>query len=158
MDTLGRCIAIIVAVVLLFLFPLRYDALLTERSIESYVENESEHFLNNLLVEQEVSQEALIMFQERLSATGRLYSVNLTGRQAVNYLNAEHQQETHTEYEDLTERLKTEDKILLTDGYYLTLTVTKTTEEFTDRLKNLFFPTFLTGYRYVTGGVVNEYL
>lgn len=158
MDTLGRCVAILLAVILLFLFPLRYDGILAEQSIESYVENESEHFINNLLVEQEVTQEALIMLQERLSATGRLYSITLTRQQVVNYLNAKHQQEIHTDYENLTERLKTEKKILLNDGEYLTLTVTKTTEEFTDRIKNLFFPTFLTGYRYVTGGVVNEHL
>lgn len=158
MDTLGRFAAILLAVVLLFLFPLRYDALLVERSIESYVANESEHFINTILVEQQVSQESLSAFQERLSATGRLYAVTLTGQQTVCYVNEAYKQEVHTSYENLTQRLETEKNIEFTDGYDLTLTVTKITDEFTDQLKNLFFPSFLTKYEYVTGGVVNEYL
>ncbi len=77
MDAFGRIIAIILAVVLIVLFPLQYLAMNQEAVIESHVHSETTEFANDIMLQGNLTVEMYTSFIDKLDATNQLYDIEL---------------------------------------------------------------------------------
>lgn len=149
MESLGRMVAILLAVILLFLFPLRYDAMLQKETVESYVNQEMEYFFHQLSIKHYVDLSMYEEFKQHLNATGDLYTVTLES-----YVPTVHNEfsNSYYEYENIIELLKKDSKVVFDAEDYLILTLRKDSESFYDRLTNLFLPMFASKVEITIGG------
>ncbi len=153
MESLGRMAAIILAVVLLMLFPIRYEAQKTDLSINSYIDTQIDYFFNLMCSRHEISKEMYADFCNQLSVTGISYKVEIERYSEVIY--SEEGKETYLEYDDVIEDLKSEDSVPLNQSNYLLIRVQKQKNTAIDQIKNIFLPTWNRPYVYVVGGCVN---
>lgn len=149
MESLGRMVAMILAVILLFLFPLRYDALMEKETVESYIHQEMEHFLYQITNRKYVNVTMYENFARLISATGDLYTVEIERYTPTYY--AEEGGNSVT-YENVREQLKNQDKVIFEEGDYLVLSIKKTSDSFYDQLMNLFLPIYPLKHEVIMGG------
>jgi hypothetical protein len=149
MESLGRMVAILLAVILLLLFPLRYDALLQKETVESYVNQEMEYFFYQITTKHHIDVSMYEEFTQRINASGDFYTVGIEsyvptiiGETSANIL----------DYENVLEQLKTDTKVEFETNDYLVITIHKNSESFYDRLTNLFLPMFAANDDITIGG------
>ena len=153
MEALGRMAAVILAVILLFLFPIRYEAQKTDLSMNSYVETQIDYLFNLMCSRHELSKEMYADFCNQLSTTGNSYQIDIERYSEVIY--SDESNESYMEYEDLLHELKSVDYILLNQSDYLLIRVCKQKISVIDRIKNIFLPTSNRSSVYVVGGCID---
>lgn len=149
MESLGRMVAIILAVILLFLFPLRYDALLQKETVESYVNQEMEYFFHQITSKHYIDAAMYEEFIQQLSASGNLYTVNIE-RYVPTVI--DQNSANIVDYENVLEQLQKDSKVEFEKNEYIVLTIQKNAESFYDRLTNLFLPMFASTEEMTIGG------
>lgn len=149
MESLGRMVAIILGVILLFLFPLRYDALLQKETVESYVNQEMEYFFHQITIKHYIDVAMYEEFVQQLSASGDLYTI---GIECYVPMIMDETSKDYLDYKNVLEQLKSEVKVEFETSDYLVLTVHKNSESFYDRLTNLFLPMFALNEEMTIGG------
>lgn len=77
MDSLGRYIAVIIAVILFFLVPLKYIALDQDEHIDSIVNNHSEEFTDTARQQGYISLDMYENLVQELAITNELYDIDL---------------------------------------------------------------------------------
>ena len=148
MDSLGRMIAIIIAVIFLFMFPIRYEAQKDAIVVDSYVRTELSYFFTQINARLEVTQEMYEEFNNQLLNTGVSYEIEIERYVTTHAENLSN----YLEYEDVMYELKEKTSFPLKKGEYLLIRVTPKTMSIIDRLKNLFLPTLIQQGSYVKGG------
>lgn len=149
MESLGRMVAIILAVILLLLFPLRYDSLMKKETVESFLNQEMEHFFHQMTVKHSVDIMMYDNFMQQISATGDLYTVEIERYVPIAY---QEESGTYLEYENVTEQLKLGFKVDFEEEDYLVVNLYKNSESFYDKLSNLFLPIFPESVQLTIGG------
>ncbi len=149
MDSLGRMVAIILAVILLLLFPLRYDALLQKETVESYMNQEMEYFFYQMTTKHYVDVAMYEDFIQQITAIGDLYTVMIESYVPTipNESNAR-----YLDYENVLDILRRDSKVTFQSDDYLVLTIRKNSESFYDQLTNLFLPMFSSKEDITIGG------
>ncbi len=153
MEALGRMAAVILAVILLLLFPIRYEAQKTDLSMNSYVETQIDYLFNLMCSRHELSKEMYADFCNQLSVTGISYQIDIERYSEVIY--SYESNESYMEYEDLLQDLKSVDCISLNQSDYLLIRVHKQKNSVIDRVKNIFLPTSNRPSVYVVGGCID---
>lgn len=153
MGALGRMTAIILAVILLILFPIRYEAQKTDLSMSSYVNTKMDYFFHLMCSRHELSKEMYDEFCNQLSVTGISYHIDIERYSEVIY--SKESKETYLEYEDVLQELNNVECVPLNQSDYLLIRVQKQNNTVIDRIKNIFLPTSNRPSVYVVGGCIN---
>lgn len=148
MESLGRMVTIIIAVIFLLLFPIRYEAQKDAVVVDSYLRTELNYFFAQINAQLEVTQAMYQQFYDQIVNTGVSYEVEI--ERYVNFHAAN--DSNYLEYEDITYELKTNKKVSIHPGDYVLIRVTPKTTSVMERLKNLFLPTLIDQENYVVGG------
>lgn len=149
MEALGRMTAIILAIILIILFPIRYEARKTTISMNSYLNMELDHFQYLINEKKELTREMYIKFSDQLALTGESYQIEIDlFRGAIADVNGSE----YFEYEDLVQELTRVDQIQLYRNDYITIRVKEGQRSFWGKLQNLFLPVFVDTSIWVTGG------
>lgn len=152
MDTIGRGAAVLLAIVLVLLFPIRYDAIKQQKSSELWIQNETKHLLYEMLQTRQLS---LAVYEEYCNAiydTQTLYQIRISCYRNSEQLLGEQVVSFH-QYQDVLEELKSNKVFYFQESDYVTIHLTRN-ETFTQKLMNLFIPTFPTTDNIQTGGSV----
>ncbi|MDD5937046.1 MAG: hypothetical protein PUC65_16025 [Clostridiales bacterium] len=152
MEALGRMTAIILAVILLIVFPIRYEALKTDITMDSYIDTELDHFYHMMKVRQEITRQMYAEFCDLLSATGVSYQIEIERYSNVIYT-AESDQ-TFLDYDNLCYKLKSLDRVAFNENDYVLVRVQKQEKTIIDRIKNIFLPTSNRRSIYLVGGAM----
>lgn len=150
METLGRMTAIIIAVILLILFPIRYDAKKTEISMESYISTEMDMFLNHMQNRSAITRQMYMDFLDDLAVTGESFQVTID-RYTKSYYFGDREKQG-MEYEDVIVYLSNYETMEFDDSDYIVLTISRQSDSFLGQIKNLFLPTFSEKRVFQTGG------
>lgn len=149
MESIGRMVAIILAILLLFLFPLRYDALLQKETVESYVSQELEYFFHQISQRHYLDIAMYDQFMMALQASNDSYVLELFCYENVVYAN---DLSTELILEDMIHKLKSELTVTFHAGDYVVLKLRKRSDSFYDRLSNLFLPMYQNNKEFIMGG------
>lgn len=151
MESLGRMVAVILAVILLILFPLRYDAMMERETVESYVHQEMEYFLHQMIERRYVDISMYENFIQQLNASGDIYIIEIE-----RYCETSYQEEARNSvtYENVRTQLTKENEVTFELGDHLVLSIEKTSDSFYDQLSNLFLPMFPANKNVTMGGSI----
>ena len=147
MESIGRCVAIILLVIFLFLCPMRYRALAHQLSVESYIETELLYLQNNISQSGEITRMDVEYLITCLSSAQYIYELYIEVYQPVYY------DKVVLEYENALVILSQEFRMELNEGDYFLIRVERK-QTFIDRIKNLFIPTFPETTQLLYGGYV----
>ena len=150
MESLGRMIAILLAILFLLLFPIRYEAQKDAIAIDSYLRTELDYFLAQIKNRKEITQTMYQEFYENIVGTGVSYQVDI--EKYITYHAKDYSD--YLEYEDIFYELTLNESITIAKGDYVLIRITPKTTSIIDRLKNLFLPTFINQESYVCGGKI----
>lgn len=152
MDTLGRITAVLLAVVLLFLFPLRYDATLQKQIREEVILQELISFVEHLKVEKKITKLQYQDFLDRMDGFLEGFTVELEGYREFLYEQGETREQLL--YTDVANRVMEESVFFFEKGDYVTVRIILTTDGVIEQLESLFIPTGVRGNEYVYGGMI----
>lgn len=83
MNTFGRLIAILLGIVLVFLFPLKYIAVSQEQVLNNYVQQESKYFAEELMVKGYLTKEMYTNYVNKIWSGNQRYEIDLIHTKAV---------------------------------------------------------------------------
>lgn len=150
MESLGRITAVLLVVILLFLFPLRYDAFAQNQVRQEAIFEEVVHFVETVKVERRVTRQQYQNFCENMvrmlnACTIELYSYE-------EYLYTQGETREHLLYKDIASTLLEDDYVSLEKGNYITVRVRQTEEGIVEHLQSLFIPIGVQNNEHVFGG------
>lgn len=155
MDSLGRAAALLIAVILLFLFPLRYDAAAKEQTAHSYQQMEMEHFWHDISTQRKLTVNRYQQFCEALGKADFTGTITIECYRPMVYENESEYATTQYNYEDLIQSLAGKDEIVLNQGEYITIYLRKNKDTLVDKLLNLVVPFYLYSEESQMGGRIN---
>lgn len=150
MDSLGRITAVLLAVILLFLFPLRYDAFTQNQARQEAIFEEVVHLVETIKVERRVTKQQYQYFCE--SMVGMLNKCTVELYSYEEYLYTQGETTGHLLYKDIASALIEDDYVSLEKGNYITVRVRQTEEGIIERLQSLIIPIGIQNNEYVFGG------
>lgn len=152
METLGRITAVLLAVILLFLFPLRYDATLQRQKREEVILQELINFIEHRKVERKVTKLQYQHFLDRMHGILDGFTIELICYREFVYDQGETRELLL--YTDVVNRVMEESIFLFEKGDYVTIRILHDTDGIIEQLESLFIPTGIKGQEYVYGGMI----
>lgn len=152
MDSLGRIAAILLAIILLFLFPLRYDAFAQSQVRQEAIFEEVVYFVETIKVERKITRQQYENFCESMDEMLKGCTIELCSYEE--YLYTQGETKEHLLYTDIASALKVEEYFTLKEGSYITFRVRQIEEGVIERLHSLFIPMGTRGKEYVFGGMI----
>lgn len=152
METLGRITAVLLAAVLLFLFPLRYDATLQKQIREEVVLQELIRFVEHIKVEKKIT---ILQYQDFMDRMDRLldgFTLEFDGYREFLYDQGESREQLL--YTDVANMVADDSVYLFEKGDYITIRIILATDGVIEQLESLFIPTGVKGQEYVYGGMI----
>lgn len=149
MESLGRMTAMILAIILMFLFPLRYDACKACLSEDSYMGICLDRFYYEVVQKKELTKQQYDDFLYQLSAGGNSFEVEIDYYHKVMNDKVE-----YLIYEDGSYLCCKDGILQVKNGDYLSIRLIRNNIPFAQRLMNWCFPTFYRKNTYTTGGYI----
>lgn len=152
MNTFGRITAVLLAAVLLFLFPLRYDATLQRQIREEVIIQELINFVEYIKVEKKLTKLQYQDFMERMVGILEGFRVELDGYREFIYDSGEDLEQLL--YMDVVNKVIEESVFLFEKGDYVTIRIILHRDGVIEQLESLFIPTGVKEREYVYGGMI----
>lgn len=152
MNTFGRITAVLLAAVLLFLFPLRYDATLQRQIREEVIIQELINFVEYIKVEKKLTKLQYQDFMERMVGILEGFRVELDGYREFIYDSREDLEQIL--YMDVVNKVIEESVFLFEKGDYVTVRIILHGDGVIEQLESLFIPTGVKEREYVYGGMI----
>ncbi|ABX41228.1 hypothetical protein [Lachnoclostridium phytofermentans] len=152
METLGRITAVLLAAILLFLFPLRYNATLQRQIREEVILQELINFVEHRKVEKKITKLQYQDFMDRLHGILDGFTVELICYREFVYAQGETKEQLL--YTDVENRVMEESVFLFEKGDYVTIRILHDADGVIEQLESLFIPTGIKVQEYVYGGMI----
>ncbi len=152
MDSLGRITAVLLAAVLLFLFPLRYEALLQRQIREEVILQELISLLEHIKVEKKITKLEYQGFIDRMNGILDGVSAELDGYREFVYDQGETKEQLR--YLDVVNEVIEESIFFFESGDFVTIRISLDTDGVIEQLESLFIPMGRKGQEYVFGGMI----
>lgn len=150
MNTFGRSITIIIACILLFLFPIQYDAELTGRIVDSVMENGVYELTEKVRSTKVLTKTDYEMFMNEFGSADESFHLEMEVGQMYN--DGEQEYILTEFYDELGIYFQTEEEMLFTAGDYITIYLIQDSESDLVRLQELFFHGGVRKQQIVYGG------
>lgn len=82
MDTFGRALAILLAIILIIFFPLQYLAQNQKTMLDNHVQYETKKFADEIMLKSYISMDMYTGYMDRLDTTSQLYDVEMIRSEA----------------------------------------------------------------------------
>lgn len=178
METFGKIISALLAVVVLIIAPLQYYSQKADVVTQSYVTAKTAQFVDTVRQQGKITQEVYKQFMDELDNTNELFKVEIEhshtavvpGTEVGEQYTANQIEEKHYEEEilyDLFERIPTQEEKLagiqegeyrMAKGDYITVTVSNREKGFTAKIQEAIYQTLMPSLSILTvyGGEVRD--
>lgn len=163
-DILGKVISIIIAIMVLLFAPVMLIAIKTEDAVETFVEAKTVEFVDQSRTTGMITPENYLTYANSIGTTGN-YTIQLEHRAKVAFPDEESSDASYTigfraffRDEILNEMFDNNESndYLMSNGDYLTVTVTSQAHSFTNSFMRLFTGQDATGVSISYGGYVGN--
>ncbi|WP_312369796.1 hypothetical protein [Lachnoclostridium sp.] len=152
MEALGRITAVLLAAILLILFPLRYDATLQRQIREEVILQELINFVEHRKVEKKITKLQYQDFMDRMHGILDGFTVELICYREFVYDQGETREQLL--YTDMVNRVMEESVFFFERGDYITIRILHDADGVIEQLESLFIPTGIKEQEYVYGGMI----
>ncbi len=150
MNTFGRSITIILACILLFLFPIQYDAELMGTIADTVTENGVYELTEKIRNSGSLKKTDYAMFMNAFGTVDESFHLEIEVAEV--YSNGEQEYMLTGFYDDLDHYFETKDELIFAKGEYITVYLIKDQKSDLVRLQELFFHKAVRKQQIVYGG------